>query len=341
MDSHLIEIDTPTDEDLVATLLLYATSEYMQKEGLNSKYLNNIKLQKIIFRTCDELNIPLTRSWYKRGCFVHNSNIKVEYLNHILRSEMNLEELTQFKSEHETEYTSIYKTAAKHISNTFFTDTELLLDKLYDFDAPSRYKTLYKANNIILVTNQQIKKSLNDISAENPNRLLDRRFTNKYYYYKLLSNSISQVHIELATNREFELIIDPYIYFTDFLEDIYVKIDNILLPRRNVPVEISKFFESLDWIYYDYVWGCPSQVISKATMTGALAEEYKELAEKELKNSLDNFDKVLDKNKEMSERIGLKPTLDEWEDVDKNLMALSEAGFDEDLIEFWKMYNKV
>ena len=81
MDSALIRIETPEEEDLVANLLLSAVAEYMQTTHMDVKFLNDLKLQKTIYKTCDDLNIPLTRSWYKRGCYVHNLNIQVVNFN--------------------------------------------------------------------------------------------------------------------------------------------------------------------------------------------------------------------------------------------------------------------
>ena len=131
MDSALIRIETPGEEDLVATLLLYAVSEYLHKTKMDIKYLNDIKLQKTIYKTSDDLNIPLTRSWYKRGCYVHNANIRIETLKHIIRSDIDLEELIQFKKEHRKEYESILKTITKNINNFKYISTKRLLDKLY------------------------------------------------------------------------------------------------------------------------------------------------------------------------------------------------------------------
>ena len=142
MDSALIKIDTPEEEDLVATLLLYAVAEYMRKTKMDIKYLNDIKLQKTIYKTSDDLNIPLTRSWYKRGCYVHNTNIRIETLKHILRSEINLEEVEQFKKGHKKEYESILKTITKNINNFKYISTKRLLDKLYQNRAPKKYRML-------------------------------------------------------------------------------------------------------------------------------------------------------------------------------------------------------
>jgi hypothetical protein len=337
MDSALIKIDTPEEEDLVATLLLYAVAEYMRKTKMDIKYLNDIKLQKTIYKTSDDLNIPLTRSWYKRGCYVHNTNIRIETLKHILRSEINLEEVEQFKKGHKKEYESILKTITKNINNFKYISTKRLLDKLYQNRAPKKYRMLYQANNIILGTNTQIKESLKEKSSS----LFNWGLINKSYYYSLVSNSISQVHVELATNKEFESIIDPYIDFTNFLESVYIKIDNILVPGSYIPIEISTLFESIDQIYYEYIWGCPALVISKETVKGIQAEDYKEKSEIQILKGFTGLDNVLNNLKIKSEMIGLSPTLEELECADKNLTGLSEEGSDKSLIEFWRIYNKV
>ena len=194
---------------------------------------------------------------------------------------------------------------------------------------------LYQANNTILETNTQVKDSLKDKVSS----LFNWDISNKFYYYNLISNSISQVHIELAANGEFESIIDPYINFTQFLESLYIKVDNILRPGICIPIEVSNLFESIDRTYYDYIWGCPTLVISKETVKGAQADDYKEKSEIQIERGFDNLDTVLNNLKNDSEIVGLSPTLAELEKVDRILTGSTENKFNEDLVELSGNYT--
>jgi len=337
MDSVLIRIDTEQEENIVSNLLLYAVAEYIVRNKMDVLYLNEIKLQKTIYKTCDDLNIPLTRSWYKRGCFVHDPNIKRENLKNILRSDASLDEVIQFKKEHEAEYHNILKILTKNMNKVWYISTKKLLEILYKNRAPGLYKTLYQSNNIILSTNTQIRDSLREYI---PLQFANRR-SNNQYYYNLLSRSISQVHIELVSNERFQCIINPYIEFTDFLENVYIKIDDILTSDLSVPVEVANLFESIDRRYYDYVWGGPALVISKETVKGAQADDYKEKSEKQVENYFDDIDAVLNGLQSESERCKLSPSLDEMERTNSILTERLNVAVKDNLKEFWKLYNKV
>ncbi len=80
MRSITIQVETPEDEDRIAEFIIDAIAEYMRNKGLDLKYINDIKLQKLAYRVADTLDIPLTRSWYMRGCYVHNHLIDRDFL---------------------------------------------------------------------------------------------------------------------------------------------------------------------------------------------------------------------------------------------------------------------
>lgn len=339
MKSQLLHIETAQEEDSVAALMMMAVSECLRKTQTHPKYINELKLQKIVYKTCDDLNIPLTRSWYKRGCYVHNSKIKKENLiNTPNFNSTPSEELLQLKTTYKKEYGIILKQLTNNINDIKYIAWEKLLDRIYHSHAPRQYRKLYLSNNKILETNNQLKGLLKNKRSSLLSWVNSR---NMYSHYEIVSDSISEVHIELASNPEFQEIIDTYIDFTDVLEPIYIKAGELLSPETSPSVEMSSLFDSIEQFYYEYVWGCPALVMSKKTVKGARAEEYIEKSAGLINECEDIIHSFLISLDTKIESLELNPTLEKLEYVDAILSKNTASPQQDTFSEIWKLYNKV
>ena len=90
MDSALIRIETPEEENLVIDLMMRAVAEALKKKNLNIDNLRETKLQKILCKTAGDLDLPITRSWYMRGEYISNSLINTSNLRNYYKKEIHL-----------------------------------------------------------------------------------------------------------------------------------------------------------------------------------------------------------------------------------------------------------
>src|SRR3989304_7168582 len=86
-----LHVATSADERRVVNSILQSLAKYMLDSNIDVKYLSEMKLQKIVFKTVEELELPVTRSWYIRGCMVHpggtlTGSVKKKTIERLVRS---------------------------------------------------------------------------------------------------------------------------------------------------------------------------------------------------------------------------------------------------------------
>lgn len=73
-------ISSKEDENEFVQLLLFSLHKWVKTNKIDKKYINNLKIQKIFFNILEDINIPVTRSWYLYGGYVHSDLIDKEIL---------------------------------------------------------------------------------------------------------------------------------------------------------------------------------------------------------------------------------------------------------------------
>ena len=69
------------DEDLIVRWALFEIVDYLRESGRATssdwinKFLGSTKAHKILYRVFEKTEIPVTRSWYRYGCFVHSNEL--------------------------------------------------------------------------------------------------------------------------------------------------------------------------------------------------------------------------------------------------------------------------
>ena len=64
---------SPQDENKIIWMILRDTYNILARtRNFDFSYASKVKLQKVVFLIAEKLDIPLTRSWYRYGGYVHN-----------------------------------------------------------------------------------------------------------------------------------------------------------------------------------------------------------------------------------------------------------------------------
>jgi len=328
MRSITIQVETPEDEDRIAEFIIDAIAEYMRNQGLDLKYMNDIKLQKLVYRVADSLDIPLTRSWYMRGCYVHNSIINRDFLRETMDD--------GYEKEKGEEYKLIYAAVSRNIEDVWWTPTTNFLEELYRTHAPETYRSIYISNNKILNLNKEIKDVLR-------NYIIGQSTLAKWTplstdYYQRISKNISELHINLISRKEFRDLIIPFSDFTDLFEIFYLKIDDILNTKgdRN----ILEFFEHVDDVYFKNIWQYPALVISKETVSGIRKDEVIEETEARLERAEDNINCYTGHIRKEASTLDLLPSIKDLEAKYNESVKMLGEDVSEKIADFWNACSK-
>lgn len=324
-----LSIKTPEDEDYITELIIEAIGEYLEEHDLDIQYMSDIKLQKVVFKVADTLNIPLTRSWYMRGCYVHNSIINRDFLKEKMER--------GYEKEKGKEYKLLYDAVSKNIEEVWWTTTTRFLEGLYKTQAPEAYRSMYISNNDLLNLNKEVINFLRDFAGK---RTLAKWITLSTDYYNRISKNVSKLHIELISKKEFGDLIIPFSNFTDLLEMLYLKIDDILKSEVDISRDILEFFELVDRVYFKNIWQYPALVISKETVIGIRKDEIIEENLTRLERAEDKINYHMEHIKEGASELDLLPSIKDLETKYKESVKILGADVSKKIAEFWKVCSK-
>lgn len=333
MDSALIRIETPEEEDLIVKLMMRAVAQYIKEKNLNIDNLRQTKLQKILCKTVDDLDLPVTRSWYMRGEYISNPIIERSDLCKYYKGSGDFHLTPQLREI----YNILFSAVSKSIDELWFMDINELLKRHYSQKAPDRYRKLYIVNNVLLSTNKLVKDSLDRHEMS----LLSWSNAINYNYYSQASKCVSKLHVELASKYEFREIIDEYISLTDLFEGIYLRVDILYNSQKGLSEKVKDFLIQFNDTYYYKVWKYPALIISKCTMMGVRKDECVAWCDDQLRTANEDMQVTIEKVGEEADNLGLVPTSSDLENVDTELyIQNAEENATRPFMELWDIYNK-
>lgn len=148
----------PQEENGIVLMILRDTYNIL-KGTPNFRFCYNakVKLQKVVFFVADQLNIPLTRSWYRYGPFIYNENVDFESLPETLNDSNahEIENAENLFSNFQREYSEVLDSLVPRI---FYLTLNDLLTEIYTKYAPEQYRTIYLSN-LAIENNFKIAKS--------------------------------------------------------------------------------------------------------------------------------------------------------------------------------------
>lgn len=328
--TYTTKINTPHDESRIAELIIDAIAEYMDAHELDIRYMSDIKLQKIVFKTVEYLNIPLTRSWYMRGCYIH--------IPEIINSNFLQERINNKQIKKEDGYDLIFKSISKNIEDIWWTPTDRLLKNLYNTQAPEAYRSIYIANNNIL----NLNKEINDISGKyHIGSTLARWIPWNTDYHQRAAENISRLHIELISRKEFGDVIVPFLEFTNVLEAIYLKLDNLLSSNTDISSDILEFLELVDDVYYRNIWHYPALAISRETVVGIRKDEIIQDNSARLEGADDKMNYHIEHLKTEASDLDLLPSIKDLETKYRESVGMLGEDASMKIAEFWKVHSMV
>lgn len=312
-----LHVTKPEDERKVVNYILQALAKYMLESNIEVKYLSEMKLQKIIFKTVEELELPVTKSWYIRGCMVHpggtlTGSVKKSTVEKFVNNPKYIEANPD-----------IYACFDNiKINEIFFTERNKFLRNLYRSMKPTRFRNEYIPNNELILSLERLSKGIFDNVCVT------------------ISENVSKLYLGMQGDDLFNRVSDNFYRFLDFMENTCIETEGAVEDGAEITQNDLDFFKRLNDTYHNKVWMEPASMISIETVDGISTNrvieqrmKYLPLAERKIEESLNILE---DKSKELNLSLSEK-------NIEKAYInCYSRIGSDasKKLTEMWKIYAK-
>ncbi|MCD4842942.1 MAG: hypothetical protein K8R25_00450 [Methanosarcinales archaeon] len=310
-------ITKPEDEKQAVKDILQSLARFILDYDIDVKFLSEMKLQKIVFMTIEELELPITRSWYIRGCMVHpggtlSGSVRKNTLEKLVQNPKKL----VVNSDIYSCFNDI------RVEKIFFTKRNLFLRHLYSSMEPARFRNEYIPNNEIIITSEEMSRGIfDDISS-------------------VISENISKLYLGMQEDELFDGISSKFYDFLNFIEETSIETEGLFEEGAEITQNDMVFFKRLSDAYHNRVWMEPASIISIETVKGLSAEKVIKQREKYLPIAARNINESLNELKNISEKLNF--TLSE-NNIEKAYMRSYERvgeNLGKHLTEMWKIYAK-
>jgi hypothetical protein len=254
------------DEDIIVKWAIAEIVRHLrQNPSYNLKYLFSTRVHKILFKTFEEMDIPVTRSWFRYGCFIHSNELQTANLAQLINGYANIDNLGSRLGRHigklgiklEDTESILWKNADR----IAFLPMDNLLEELYD-TAPLDFRHLFQAK-------LKLYNSLKDLKK------IDLRNIEEYLNWLLHTRkNISSYHSSLFSicNPTFAETSHETFSLSEVMEEALIK-GLILAERQKLNQNQIKMLRAFDEFFDEKIW-CPfAYGISETTVTGLRAEE--------------------------------------------------------------------
>jgi hypothetical protein len=253
------------------------------------KWATNTRFQKIMYNVAENFDIPITRSWYMWGGYIHSSLSEKIGFNTYMKRYANKPELVEKLRIQIKDLGFNTDTIINEIikQTKYFTSASMnqILPIYYKVKTPSEYVLLYiskqNLNDILEIfsknNNYKEKKHLYE---------LEDNYQHNYYIYDEESKALLDEDIITSTKNKFYTLVNTAID----------KIETYVLEEKIIENHVLSFFKDISNYYKDYIWNPYASIVSQNTLKGPRAiEEKKIMAEKEYKSisfGSSNFDNL-------------------------------------------------
>lgn len=312
-----LHVTTPSDEKKVVNAILHALVKYILDSKIDTKFLSEMKLQKIVFKTVEELELPVTRSWYIRGCMVHPGGTlgSNNFKGKIEKLVKNPDKLII-----EPDIYSCFDSI--QINNIFFTKRNTFLRELYSNMEPARFRNEYVPNNELILALEEMSKGI--FNGHN----------------EIISENISKLYLGLQGDDLFNNVSKEFYDFLDFMENVSIEVEGSVEDGAEVTPNDLNFFNSLSDAYYSTVWMEPASIISMETVAGLSADKVIKQRQGYLHLAARKIEEPLTKLKQKVDELNLSTSENNIEKVYLKSCERIGVNAGKNLTEMWKIYAK-
>jgi hypothetical protein len=317
------------EEDLIVRWAVAEIIRYLrQKHSYKGRYLTSTRIHKILFKTFEELDIPITRSWFRYGCFIHSNELQPDNLNPIIKSYANTGNLgIRLGSRVGRLGIGLEDTESilwKNVDAIAFPALEDVLDELYKM-APEEFRDIFQVKWKLYNSLRDLKKISPHNIEEYSNWLLKVRKDLSHYH----SSSFS------LRNSIFSEVSHETFRLSELMEEALIK-GLILAESHKLTKNKINRLRTFDEFFDENIW-CPlAYGISEITVTGFRAEEIRGQQEYKRINYLKGFTSLISESKSSLLENDLKMS---WSDSIEWYRLHRNADVEKSLLTVQKIYE--
>ena len=303
-----MEVPVRSHEQELVDLILLALSRNAVENGLHPIGWQT-RIVKSVYFVAEELDLPITRSWFKFGAYVWTENANEDRLSQFLGVLEPDPTINQVISHAESDGREIYRNVRRVIDGNDFilkSSTSELLEWLYQNGAPKEYRGIYTTHKKVM---DRIEKVLDSVWKSDAS-----------YQFANAAKEMTDFHKRLGYFEGRPDMVDLVIDATSLLESTLMvyesNVDNYNVLRR-----LATFLGSL---YHDFylgdIWKFPASAITLETVKGDSAESVRQGLGSYL-NKLEIYRNDLDNWTEKAFIEGFYPTKADIENIQKRLSS--------------------
>lgn len=305
------DISRPENQKLVDDLI-HGLEGALSELDIGSKPFKQanygkIKLHKTAFLGADWSDIPVQYSWHTYGPDLGNSipspegiqPTAVEEIPHPYTPSVRPGVTDTYPSpeQYKEFYLDLEVGNFEGIDGIIEANLHDFLNDFYSENAPPRFKELYLHNVDFQRFLWEDEGTLNVIFVDDD-------------YCRDIGRIISDLHSELMNNDVFNEVVEPFMAYTDLVEDVYMALsrrtqDDLNGDPRTIIRELSEF-------YHDYAWKYVAETISRETPHGIDKNAIRTGASDELQFLDEHYDGFLENLTNLCAEACLIPEADEY-----------------------------
>lgn len=219
----------------------------------------HVRVHKIMYKAFESANIPVTRSWYRYGCFIHStqlagfrdfSSLKQRYLRssypprRLQSAVANMGFDVDFGIE-----------AIRETIDTLPPRMDKYLKSLYE-DAPRELGNIY-------TTKLGIHKALKP-----PSKIDFQNLSAFQSWLSKVRRNLSAFHMSAFSHHQFRDLTKTVMDFTSNIEEALLKIEELIRKRRRILNRTSRLLHEFPEFFDEHIWLLFALEISAKTVKG-------------------------------------------------------------------------
>jgi hypothetical protein len=263
-------LSTKDDEDEIVRWAFAEIINYLKRKHNRYWFKYNFKhwqIHKILYNIFEALEIPVTRSWYRYGCFIHSTQLA------------GFNDFSSLKNRYLSSYSAPKRLRSRAASLGIDVGTAInIMQEATDAIIPSRMNTYLES----LYTDAPDGLGSIYLSKLHLYNLLympnKRSFRNSQAFHKWflnVRNNLSIFHMAAFSNERFADLFDIVLEFSSNLEETILKIDSLSHEKNRILKKWSVWLGEFSEFFDENVWHPFALEISTITVKGLREEQEK------------------------------------------------------------------
>lgn len=271
---------------LLAEAIHYKNQGKVISNSYGLRWATKTRIQKILFSVIDQFDLPITRSWYVWGGFVHSDILANDnFTSFRYDYSKNPDRALGFRQKVRhlgVPTNEILDSLAEHIDEITTMPSKIFLVKYYGRESPEEFRQVY-------LSKQKLSNFFYDLTEINPDdyQAIGKKIDE-------IENMISDFHLSTNEIFEDEKLDEIKIRFSDIVETALDKLDLMAQDSIRIPVTRFSFFQEAKHTFDNFVWNSYACKVSQDTITGLRAETEREKMKRHEKQKISQSDEKLD-----------------------------------------------